>query len=237
MISVKELSARFARLSAAIVSDVLRIAGATHQVLHHSVKPITLGHTLAGPAFCVKGERILGGAPKRTGPSPRHEMFRRAGPGTIIVVESGGYEDCVVFGENVALAFRIAGSQGIVTDGGIRDYDAMANLGIPVFSRFTTPLSSGGQWAMTELEVPLRLAGQSSASVTVHPGDILLGDSDGVVVVPRHAAESVLEDSERLAEIEKQVHEGLMSGRDPGEVFESVNRFGHIRRIDGLCID
>ncbi len=232
MISIDELSARYARLSAALVSDVLRSAGASHQVLHHSVKGLSRGPTFAGPAYTVKGERLLGGIPKRIGPNPRYEMFRRVTSGAIVVVESGGYEDCVVFGENVALAFKMAGCAGMVTDGGIRDFSAMAELGIPVFCRFATPLSSGGQWAMTELEVPLRMAGQSSASVAVHPGDMIVGDSDGVVVVPRHAMQSVLEDTERLAAMEQEIHVALCAGRDPGAVYEGIDKFGHIRRID-----
>ncbi len=164
-----ELAARYGRLPTAIISDILRVAGAPHQVLHHTVKPVAPRSTIAGPAFCIKGERILGGVPKRTKVNPRYEMFRRIPRGAVALIESGGYEDCVVFGGNIALAFKMSGCRGIVTDGGVRDWNDIASMEMPVFCRFATPISSGGQWAMTKLETPLVMAGQSSSTVKVVP--------------------------------------------------------------------
>lgn len=223
---------RFTQLSAALVSDVLRAAGAPHQVLHSSIQQLVAGPTLVGPAFCVRGERVLGGVPKRAGPNPRYEMYRRVAAGDVVVIESGGYEDAVMFGENIAHGFAVRKCAGIVTDGGIRDRRAMDDLHMPVFGSFVTPLSSGGQWSMTELQTPLKLKGQSSSYVTIYPGDIIVADSDGVVVIPLAALDTVLEDTERLFALEQEVSRGLAAGRDPGEVFQSVDRTKHIRRID-----
>lgn len=223
---------RFRKLSTAVISDVMQAAGVPHQVLHHGIKPLKRGGVLAGPAFCVRGEIILGNAPKRPGPNPRFEMFRQMPAGSVVVVESGGYETSVVFGGNIVNAFRHKECLGIVTDGGVRDRDDIVELDVQVYCRFTTPLSSGGEWAITQLQAPVSLAGQSHSQVTVHPGDVVVADSDGAIVVPGRAALSILEDSEKLAELEDQINAGLNTGADPGEVFGSFKRFEHVRRID-----
>ncbi|GAA4326912.1 hypothetical protein GCM10023144_10970 [Pigmentiphaga soli] len=229
--SHQEWVSRLSRVSTALISDVLRTAGAPHQVLHHSIQKLVPGPMVVGPAFCVRGERILGGVPKRSSANPRFEMYRRVQAGAVVVVESGGYEDAVMFGDNIAHGFAVRQCAGIVTDGGIRDREAMAGLGMPVFGRFTTPLSSGGQWLMTELEVPLKLKGQSSSYVTVNPGDFIVADGDGVIVIPEACVQTVAEDAQQLADIEAEIGRRLATGQDPGEVFSAFDRAKHVRRV------
>lgn len=232
----EDLMARAGRLSAAVISDVLRHAGAPHQVLHHAIAGIgpagraPAGQTVVGPAFCVRGERVLGGGPRT---NLRWEMYRRMPPGSIVLMASGGYEDAVVFGENVALALAVRGCRAIVTDGGIRDRAAMRDLGIPVYARFVTPLSAGGQWLTTAVEEPVFLPGQSSAVVQVNPGDLIVADDDGVVAVPRHGFATVVEDAETVVAAEERTRAEIKSGRDPEEAYASAARFGHVRRIAG----
>lgn len=230
MIDIAALAGRYSKLTTAFVSDVLRIGGEPHQVVHHSVQRMTSRKTIAGPAFCVHGETILGGIPKREY-TARLEMFQRLASGEIVVIESGGYEAGVMFGDNVVSALHVRGCGGIVTDGGIRDRDALDELGMPIFGRFATPVSSGGQWNMTDLQVTISLRGQTSNQVAVHPGDMVVADGDGVVVVPRQFAEQVLEDAERLAVVEAERSKGLMSGQDAGEVFKATPLFQHIRLL------
>lgn len=227
----EDLVARAGRLPAAVVSDVLRHAGAPHQVLHHAIAGIgPAGRTVVGPAFCVRGERVLGGGAKT---NLRWEMYRRMPPGSVVLMASGGYEDAVVFGENVALALAVRGCRAIVTDGGIRDRAAMRELGMPVYARFVTPLSAGGQWLTTAVDEPVVLPGQSSAFVQVNPGDLIVADGDGVVVVPRHGFATVVEDAEFVVAAEERTRAEIKNGRDPEEAYASAARFGHVRRIAG----
>lgn len=230
MTTTSSLIERYSRLTTAFVSDVLRVGGAPHQVMHHSIQRMISTKTMAGPAFCVHGETILGGTPKRDR-NVRLEMFQRIATGDIVVVATGGYENAVDVGDNLMEALHMRGCSGFVIDGGIRDRDAIAELGMPVFGRFATPVYSGGQWDMTDLQVPISLKGQTTDQVTVHPGDMIVADGDGVVVVPRRFAEQVAEDAEKLASVEAERSKGLMSGRDPGEVFQETPLFGHIRLL------
>ncbi len=224
------LIARLGALPVAIVSDVLRYAGTPHQVLHHSIQALgpMSGRSVAGPVFCVRGERLLGGVvPKNLRP----DMFRRMPANSVIVMAANGYEDAVVIGENIALSLKVRGCKAVVTDGGIRDRDAIVEMGMPVFTRFVSPLSSGQQWVTVELDAPVTLPGQATAHVTIKPGDFALGDGDGVVIVPGRGLTTVVEDSEKVLEIEQRTRERLLAGRDPEAVYAEFPRFDHVRKI------
>jgi 4-hydroxy-4-methyl-2-oxoglutarate aldolase len=194
---------RLEKLPVAIVSDVLRYAGAPHQVLHHSIQSLgpMSGKSIAGPVFCVRGERLLGGvAPKNLRP----EMFRRMPANSVIVMAAAGYEDAVVLGENIALSLQVRGCKAVVTDGGIRDRDSIAQMNMRVFTRFVSPLSSGQQWVTVELDAPVTVPGQAA---------------------------TVVEDAERVQEIENRTREGLLAGGDPEAVYAALPRFDGVRCI------
>jgi 4-hydroxy-4-methyl-2-oxoglutarate aldolase len=224
------LISRLSNLPVAILSDVLRYAGAPHQVLHSSIQAIapTAGKSVAGPVFSVRGERLLGGS---TPENLRPEMFRRMPSGSIVVMATDGYQDAVVIGENVALSLHVRGCRAVVTDGGIRDRDAIIKMGMPVFSRFVSPLSSGQQWITVELDATVTLPGQASATVRIEPGDLAVGDGDGVIIIPGRGLQTVVEDAEAVLEIEGLTREKLLAGGDPEAVYASLERFKHVRRI------
>lgn len=213
-----------------VLFDVLRVGGLPHQVLSARIARLGPSGHLAGPAVCALGETALGGPDLKAAASVRWEMFRRIYDGAILVVGSGGYDEAVVFGENVAISARARGCAGIVADGGVRDLDGLRQMDIPVFARFATPVSSAGRWRYVALEVPMAMPGQTTAMVMVRPGDILVGDSDGVIVVPKEYADDVFEDADRLAAIENELRPRLAAGEDPEGVYADANRFGHIRR-------
>jgi regulator of RNase E activity RraA len=225
-----EIGSAFGGLPTTAVFDVLRIGGFPHQVLSSSIARLGASGHLAGPAFCARGETLLGGADTKASATTRWEMFRRIYRGSILVVGSGGYDEAVVFGENVIVAARARGCAGVVADGGVRDLDGLKAMDIPIFARFATPVSSAGRWRFVELDAPVTMPGQTSATVIVRPGDILVGDSDGVIVVPAEHAGDVAADSRRLAEIEDGFRPRLASGEDPEEVYAGAQRFAHIRR-------
>jgi regulator of RNase E activity RraA len=220
-------------LPAAVVADVLRAGGLPHQALSSRIARLGPAGHLSGPALCARGETALGAPEPKNIKAIRYEMFRRVYPGAILVVGSGGYDEAVVFGENVALAVRAKGCAGMVADGGVRDVDSIRAMDIPVFARFATPVSSAGRWRFVALEEPLFMPGQTTATVLVRPGDLLVGDGDGVVVVPAEHAADVAEDARRLVAIEEMQRPRLIAGDDPEEVYGAADRFGHVRRYAG----
>jgi 4-hydroxy-4-methyl-2-oxoglutarate aldolase len=229
LVESTDLVARFQRLPTAVITDVLRVAGLPHQALSYRIAPLQRGKPFAGVAFCARGETALGSAKLPT--DARFELFRRIRPGSVLMVASGGYDEAVVFGENVALAAKVRGCSGIVADGGVRDVDALVALGIPIYCRFASPVSSAGRWNYVALDVPIAMPGQTTATVPVTPGDFVVGDSDGIIVVPAHAARTVAEDAEVIARLEIGLRDRLIAGEDPEAVYSSVNRFAHVRKV------
>lgn len=135
-----------------------------------------------------------------------HKALQLAQPGDIVVVSTNGNTTSAVFGE---LMCRTAVAQklgGLVVDGAIRDAQGIAALGFPVFSRTLTP---GGcdKDGPGEINVPVSCGG-----AVVHPGDIIVGDSDGVAVVPRADAAVVLELVRTLVENEERRIAEIQSG-------------------------
>ena len=132
-----------------------------------------------------------------------HKALQVATPGDIVVVNTGGNTTSAVFGELMCHTASAAGLGGIVVDGAIRDVEGITRLGFPAFSRTVSP-GSCDKDGPGEINVPISCGG-----TVVAPGDIVVGDADGVVVVPRGDAEVVLRlvaalmtrESNRIAEI------------------------------------
>ena len=132
-----------------------------------------------------------------------HKALQVATPGDIVVVSTGGNTTSAVFGELMCHTATAAGLGGIVVDGAIRDVEGITRLGFPAFSRTVSP-GSCDKDGPGEINVPICCGG-----TVVCPGDIVVGDADGVAVVPRGDAEVVLglvaeliaREAKRIAEI------------------------------------
>ena len=152
-----------------------------------------------------------------------HKALQVAAPGDIVVVNTCGNTTSAVFGElmcNTAVAARLG---GIVVDGAIRDVDGLTSLGFPAFSR---SVCAGGcdKDGPGEINVAISCGG-----TVVMPGDIVVGDRDGVAVVPRAHAEEVLSLVSALVQREtKRVAEIKAGGLFRAEIDESLRRHGVI---------
>lgn len=132
-----------------------------------------------------------------------HKALQVATTGDIVIVSTGGNTTSAVFGELMCHTASAAGLGGIVVDGAIRDVEGITRLGFPAFSRSVSP-GSCDKDGPGEINVPISCGG-----TVVCPGDIVVGDADGVAVVPRGDIEVVLElvadlmsrESKRIAEI------------------------------------
>lgn len=133
-----------------------------------------------------------------------HKALQVAAPGDVIVVNTGGNTTSAVFGELMCTTAVGAKLGGIVVDGAVRDVGGITRLGFPAYSRSVSP-GACDKDGPGEINVPIACGG-----VVVMPGDIIVADADGVVVVPRAHAEDVLvavtdlvtKESKRIAEIQ-----------------------------------
>src|SRR5205807_6086644 len=96
---------------------------------------------------------------------------------------------------------------------------------------FLTPVNASRRWRIVSVDEPVHLAGLAGGSVTVRPGDYLLGDADGVIVVPVEIARAAIEAAEQLAHIEGTITQAIRAGGTREQLFAQHPRFAHIRRV------
>jgi len=175
------------------------------------VPTTTIGDLLGREQFMDIGIRPLWNAPRAAGraypvkcaPGDNlmlHAAIYRAEPGSVIVVESGDLDYALAGGNVCAIAHR-RGIAAFVLDGVIRDIGEVRELGFPVYGRGVIP-KPGGKSVTAPLNEPVTCGG-----VTVHPGDVVIADEDGVAVVPGARADAVLADAR--ARLAKEAAESL----------------------------
>jgi len=228
--TAEALCARYAKIHTAVAYDVLDEMGFPNQALDHEIRPLAPGMRLAGPAYTARGMAA-------TGPSPSlassYQLYRELPPGCVVVIDTGGHRVAGPWGENTSLSASVRGAQGAVIDGGTRDLEQLEAMAFPVFARFVTPVIARRRWSMVEIGQPVLLTGQVAQQVRVEPGDFVLGDRDGVVVIPRRIQWEVLEAAEELERIEARIQEGLRAGEDREAVYARLPKFAHVRKPKG----
>ena len=138
-------------------------------------------------------------------------------PGDVAVFACDGPTDRIApWGELLSTASQVRGSAGCVTDGLVRDVRQIRAMGFPVFHGGIGPLDSKGRGKMMELDCRVVCAG-----VAIAPGDYVFGDVDGVVVVPRLAAEEVFAKALEKVAAEDRTRDELRAGRTLRDVFDS----------------
>jgi regulator of RNase E activity RraA len=130
-----------------------------------------------------------------------------AKPGSVVVVEAGGEIGAGFWGDVIATRFRVQGGVGVVTDGAIRDQSQLRQMDLAVYVRATHPAASWRRMIVVDYNVPIRCGG-----VAVLPGDILVGDAEGVIVVPAHLAVEVADKAVATEEKESYLRGKLLDG-------------------------
>lgn len=206
--------ARLAALPVSVLADVVDRLGHRSQAMDHAVRPISLETaSLAGRAFtiaAVVSDEVL------ERPYEHEIAAVDATPaGSVVVLATGCCVEAAVWGELLTTRMLARGGVGVVTDGGVRDLVQIRRLGVPAYAAAITPRDSMGRLLVTGWGEPVRCAG-----VAVRPGDLVRGDEDGVVVVPRAIAAEVLAAAEEKLGLEHVVREELERGVSAAEVYD-----------------
>jgi 4-hydroxy-4-methyl-2-oxoglutarate aldolase len=213
-----DLADRLQRCYSGAVFDVLRERGIADTVLPPGIVPLDPGRRLAGQVFTMRGRPAPGADPHET--LLAWTGFLSRAPAGHIVVCEGNDRTRALMGELSAETLHRKGVRGYVTDGGCRDCGFILELGFPVFCGFRTPRDVVGAWLPEAFEVEVALGG-----VAVRPGDWLIGDIDGVVVVPGAVAAEVVEEVERVMRTESLVRKVILEGVDPREAYLRHGKF------------
>ena len=201
-----------------VVSDMLREEGITNRVLPQGIRPLIPGQNLCGPIWTVSGhvdktidahESLL----KWTG------FLSKAKPDHVVVCQPN---DARVshMGELSAETFKSRGIRGYVVDGGIRDSEFIISIGFQIFHRYFTPLDIVGYWIPDGFDVPITIG-----DVDIFPGDYMLADRDGVVIIPREHAERIAALSVEAMGKENLVRKSILEGGDPQEAYIKYGKF------------
>ena len=219
----EEIRKRYLAVDSSNVADVLDDLGLPDQGLAPGFAPYPATTArLAGWAFTIRGEMTP--YPMDTGDPAKMEACAQLTPGTVSVW-SGRGEGVCFFGELISIGMKERGCVGALVDGGVRDVDWIGELGFPVYARYRTPVQSIGRWKVVESGVPVPMPGATVPEVEVTPGDLILADSDGAIVVPAAVAEQVLELAEELQSREVQIRAELADGLS---LSEALAKFGHV---------
>ena len=210
-----ELVRQFEGVPSSIASDV---TGNVGFAMDSGIEPLYDGVDLAGSALTVKaapGDNLI-----------IHKAITLAEPGDVLVIDANGYVETGHVGELMCASCQAHGLAGLVIDGAIRDRTDVEEMGFPVYARGVHPQGPLKQ-DPGSINVTVSVGG-----VTVEPGDVLVGDDDGVTVIPKNRAGEVLERSreklEREAELRELVEDGAylfdLGGYD--ELYERLDAVG-----------
>ncbi|WP_105969971.1 RraA family protein [Streptomyces geranii] len=196
------LLTQFTALDTATVSDALDACGLPPG--QGGLRPMWGRPRVAGFAVTVALEPLADGP---TGAHIHTEAIATAGPYDVMVVANGGRTDVSSWGGILSLGASVRSVRGVVTDGACRDVAQARDLHFPVFARARVPATARGRLRQRSTGEPVALG-----EVTVHPGDVVLADEDGVVIVPRDRAPQVLETAQRLADRETAIEADVRAG-------------------------
>lgn len=186
-----------------------------NSVMDHSIKPIGKGMKLSGPAVTVESfpaDNLM-----------VHAAMTLCKRGDVLVVNGHGMPG-VMFGGQMAFQAREHGIAGIVVDGAVRDSEEILGMNFPCYARYVSPLGSA-KGTPGSINIPIQCGG-----VLVNPGDIVVGDDDGVVVVPRKMLGEVLERSKQRLEKEAKAREQFKLGATSMD----LNDLGKILKAKGV---
>lgn len=212
-----DLADRLEAAYSGAIFDVLREMGLPNQALPTSLKPLDASKKLAGPIFTASGS-----AAKIT----EDESLLRwcdllsQAPFDHVVVCQPNDSTVAHMGELSAETLNFRGIRGYVVDGGCRDSGFILGLGFRVFCRYFTPADIVGKWSVETLGDPIAI-GQH----TIYSGDYIMGDIDGLVLIPKAAVQECADRVEKVIHTESQVRKTILSGTDPKEAYLKYGRF------------
>ncbi|MFC4096423.1 RraA family protein [Euzebyella saccharophila] len=216
-ISDKELLKRYEQIYTGAISDVLREFTLLNQALPIRIKALREYKTIAGFAFTVKSSsstKISGEMEFRT------QMLDEMHEDAFVIYDTSGDEESTSWGGVMTATAKGKGVKAACVDGGIRDTHQILDAQFPVFYKYRSSNGSLGRCLITDYQVPIQID-----KCFIKPGDIILGDVDGVLAVPRDIAYEVLLRAEEIRENEKKIFGWVKEGQSAKEISDKGGYF------------
>jgi regulator of RNase E activity RraA len=208
----------FRKVSTGNLADAVEEATGQPGFMNHDMKPI-FKTKIVGAASTAMLRRVLK-SDSRNYANRALEILDEAPPGNVLVYVLEDGLNIAGMGNLMATTAKVRGLAGAVIDGGVRDIEEITQIGFPVYSRSVTPATSVGRLVSVSKNEPVLCGG-----VRVRPGDYIMGDWDGVVVVPVEAAERVVELIRQYDEKESKMVPIIKEAKSMLKALEKYNRY------------
>lgn len=213
----KELLARYEKIYTGAINDVLREYALLDQALPLRIQPLERYKTIAGFAFTVKSSsstKVSGEMEFRT------KMLDEMHEDAFVVYDTSGDKQSTSWGGVMTATAKDKGVRAACLDGGIRDTHQILEADFPVFYKYRSSNGSLGRCLITDYQVPIQID-----RCFIKPGDIIMGDVDGVLSVPRDIAYEVLVRAEEIRENEKKIFGWVKEGQSAKEILDKGGYF------------
>jgi regulator of RNase E activity RraA len=196
--------------STATITTQLLARGLRNTFLH-GLKPLN-ARRMAGPAFTLRyipaREDVDTLDVFQDYDHPQRKAIESVPPGHVLVMDCRGQGRAASAGGILATRLQARNAAGLVTDGTLRDTPEIARLQIPFYAQGPSPLTNLAQHHAVDMQVPI-----GCAEVPVYPGDIMVGDEEGVVCIPRHLAPEIAEAAVKQDDLERFIQNEIAQGR------------------------
>ena len=215
--ATEDLTPRLSKLYTGVVHDVMRAMGCKDFTLPHTLHPVTVARTIAGPVFTVRG---------KVSKADPHEtllawtgFLSKAKAGHVVVIAAND-DEVAHMGELSGETLMRKGVPGVVIDGGCRDVEFLIEMGFAVYARYATPRDIVGTWMVDAMDVPITIG-----PVKIAPHDYLLADRDGIIILPRERAAEIVSAAAVAVGTESQIRTAILGGMDPQEAYLKYGKF------------
>ena len=209
---------RLSKCYTGVVHDIMRDMEYKNFTLPSNIKPCKKNHVLAGQIFTIEG--------KVDQNQSHHESllawtgFLSKAPKDKVIICQPNTNEVALMGELSAETLQLRGIRGYIVDGGSRDMDFILKIDFPVWSKFYTPKDVVKFWKPTKYQEKIFID-----NVEINNNDYVLGDIDGVVIIPQDNIEKILIKSEEKINSENLVRKAIKEGIDPQEAYKKYSAF------------
>ncbi len=205
----------------AAIADIFDQLSLQPPVLDNGLFPVGESTAFAGPACTVAGESAIYSGSDCL----KLEAIDNMPPGSIAVWAGGDAQGVCCFGDLLATAMRSRGVLAAVVDGGVRDIRFLRDCGMPVLTRYRTPAQGVGRWRVTAYGEPVQVRGALRDWLTISPGDLIVGDADGVIALPAASVPEIAVAAGQLSRTETGARREIAAGLP---LLAALAKYGHL---------
>ena len=214
----EDLSKRLSLLHSSIVHDALRMEGLLNQTLPYQIRPISSGKTISGKVWTLSGE-LQENISVHESLLSWTSFLSEVQPDTVVVCQPNN-QSIALMGELSAETLVKKNIKGYIVDGGCRDVKKIKTIGLPVYCRFYSPKDVAGKWKVMELGKKINIG-----EVLIVTGDYIIGDDDGIVIIPKSIAEKIIIKAENDMTSENKIRDAILNGVDPQKAYLKYGKF------------